>query len=271
VLTAEAYDRSQNKLLTKGSVSTLDNQIDTSTGTVKLRGIFQNENNVLFPNQFVNIKLLVNTIKNSMVVPTAAVQQGNKGAFVYLLKKEPSTTTQVKNKDKKENSKKVTHRVFIKPVKVLVTNDNESAIEGDVLPGQLVVTEGGDKLTENSLVHTVNEQKNFAPYSNSEEGKEALKHDIKKEVNEQKQSFQDIYTKPRMRAVHRDDIKASKYFLLDIDPKFRDLDFRAPSHFNYTRLINNNNFIHTYCLLKLQTTRDDKGKKGIITRKKMND
>lgn len=250
ILRAEAYDRSQNKLLTLGSVSTVDNQIDPSTGTVKLRGIFPNENNVLFPNQFVNIKLLVNTLKNSMAIPTAAVQQGNKGAFVYLLKKELPANTQVnknhaaKNKDNDNDSKKLIYRVFIKPVKVLATNENESAIEGDLLPGQLVVTEGGDKLTDNSLVHTVNEQTNLAPLSTSEGGKEALKNDTKKEVNQEKQSIQDIYTKPRMRAVHKEDIKASKYFLLDIDRKFRDLDFRDSSHFYYTKLMHDYHFIY---------------------------
>lgn len=85
VLTVEAYDRTQNILLATGKLLTIDNQVDPTTGTVKLRAQFANDDNRLFPSQFVNIKLLITTLLNATIVPTAAIQYGSQGPFVYLL------------------------------------------------------------------------------------------------------------------------------------------------------------------------------------------
>ena len=84
-LRAQAYDRAQTHLIATGTLSTVDNQIDTTTGTVKLRAIFENPDNDLFPNQFVNIRLLVDTLHNQVVVPVAAIQRGASGTFVYVV------------------------------------------------------------------------------------------------------------------------------------------------------------------------------------------
>ncbi|HEV2524491.1 MAG TPA: efflux RND transporter periplasmic adaptor subunit [Gammaproteobacteria bacterium] len=131
-LKTEAYDRAQNRLLDSGVLLTVDNQIDPTTGTVKLKANFSNENNTLFPNQFVNVKLLVDTLKSATVLPTAAIQHGEKSAFVYVL-----------NKDK---------TVSVKPVTVIATYVDHAAIAEKALVGQVVVLEGADKLTEGASV-----------------------------------------------------------------------------------------------------------------------
>jgi multidrug efflux system membrane fusion protein len=89
VLRVTAFDRTGSTELTQGKLDTVDNQIDTTTGTVKLRAIFDNEQENLFPNQFVNIKLLVNTLHDADIVPTSAIQRGAPGTFVYLVKHDP--------------------------------------------------------------------------------------------------------------------------------------------------------------------------------------
>src|SRR5207249_4255500 len=85
-LPVTAYDRTGATELAKGRLDTVDNQIDTTTGTVKLRAIFDNDEEILFPNQFVNVKLLVNTLQNADIVPNAAIQRGAPGTFVYVVK-----------------------------------------------------------------------------------------------------------------------------------------------------------------------------------------
>jgi len=84
-LVAEAWDRSNSQKLATGSLLTVDNQIDTTTGTAKLKAVFQNEGNELYPNQFVNIHLILENRPNSLVIPAAAVQTGNGGSFVYVI------------------------------------------------------------------------------------------------------------------------------------------------------------------------------------------
>lgn len=131
-LTVEAYDRTQNKLLAMGTLLTIDNQIDPTTGTVKLKALFPNNDNRLFPNQFVNIKLLVKTIQNATIVPTAAIQNGVQGTYVYLL-----------NKD---------NTVSVKPVTVGATINSDTMVTAGLAPGQIVITEGTDKLVDGSTV-----------------------------------------------------------------------------------------------------------------------
>ena len=84
-LGVEAYDRANVKHLATGQLAMLDNQIDTTTGTLKLRAMFANPDELLYPNQFVNARLLVNTIQNTVRVPVPAVQRGEPGTFVYVI------------------------------------------------------------------------------------------------------------------------------------------------------------------------------------------
>ncbi len=130
-LAVEAYDRSQQTLLAEGVLLTMDNQVDPNTGTVKLRAQFANEKNQLFPSQFVNVKLLVNVLHHATVVQTAAIQYGAKDPFVYLLN--PNDT------------------VTVKPVIVGVTMGEYTTVTG-LGPGQFVVIEGADKLTDGAKV-----------------------------------------------------------------------------------------------------------------------
>jgi membrane fusion protein, multidrug efflux system len=93
-LTATAYDRTRTVKLASGRLTTVDNQIDTTTGTVKIRAQFDNADLTLFPNQFVNIVLIVDELQNATVIPSAAVQRGSPGTFVYLVKPDNSVAVQ---------------------------------------------------------------------------------------------------------------------------------------------------------------------------------
>ena len=128
----QVFNREQNKLLATGKLLTIDNQIDPNTGTVKLKAEFQNNTNVLFPSQFVNARLLVKVIKNATVIPTAAIQYSQNGSFVYILNADKTVTT--------------------KPIIPGITNGNLTSINSGVTPGQLVVTEGADALTNGAKV-----------------------------------------------------------------------------------------------------------------------
>jgi multidrug efflux system membrane fusion protein len=152
-LVAQAWDRGQTKLLATGELLTMDNQINPTTGTVKLRAQFKNDNNALFPSQFVNVKLLVKTLHNATVVPTMAIQNGVKGTFIYVVNAhEDSDNNSKKDKDKEEFT------VTAKPVVVGNTNDDNSVITSGVTPGERLVIEGADKLTDGAKV-TVTEDK----------------------------------------------------------------------------------------------------------------
>jgi multidrug efflux system membrane fusion protein len=133
-LTVQAYDRSQKQLLATGSLLTIDNQIDPTTGTIKLKAQFQNDDHRLFPNQFVNVLLLADTLYNTIVVPTAAIQHGAQGTFVYRLN--------------------TNNTVSVKAVVVGVTQGDMTTISSGVLVRQIVVVEGADKLTNGSAVKT---------------------------------------------------------------------------------------------------------------------
>lgn len=134
-LDVEAYDRQQNKLLATGKLLTMDNQIDPTTGTVKLRAQFPNSDNALFPSQFVNVKLLVKTLTNAVIVPTAAIQYTDKGSYVYVLN---------------ETATKKTVRVA--PITTGITTDDHTVILTGLTPGQSVVVEGADNLMDGSRV-----------------------------------------------------------------------------------------------------------------------
>jgi membrane fusion protein, multidrug efflux system len=131
-LEVDAYSRDDVTKLETGTLLTIDNQIDQTTGTGKLKAIFANKTGELWPNQFVNIHLLLETQKDVTVVPSAAVQRGPQGNYVYVMK--PDKTVEVRN------------------VTIPVTQGNLSAIASGVSPNELVVTDGQDKLQQGSHV-----------------------------------------------------------------------------------------------------------------------
>src|SRR5262249_36154419 len=92
-LTVEAYDRADQKRIAAGELLTVDNQIDQSTGTVRLKGVFPNDDAVLFPNQFVNAHLLLEVKRAAIIAPVAAIQRGAKGTYVYVVKPDHTVET----------------------------------------------------------------------------------------------------------------------------------------------------------------------------------
>ncbi|MGU7772515.1 MdtA/MuxA family multidrug efflux RND transporter periplasmic adaptor subunit [Burkholderia sp. MR1-5-21] len=131
-LSVTAYDRSNTNPLETGSLATLDNQIDTTTGTVKLRATFDNKEGLLFPNQFVNTRLLVNVIRDATIVPTSAVLTGSIGQFVYIVK--PDNT------------------VTVRKVKTGPVDGERTSIVDGIAIGERVVTDGSDRLREGSKI-----------------------------------------------------------------------------------------------------------------------
>jgi multidrug efflux system membrane fusion protein len=131
-LTVTAYDRTDSSKLATGTLETVDNEVDTTTGTVKLRAVFANADSSLFPNQFVNARLLVNTVPGAVVAPLAAVQHGAPGSFVYLIK--PNNT------------------VAVQVVKTGITDDDNVQILDGAKPGDLVVVDGADRLRQGASV-----------------------------------------------------------------------------------------------------------------------
>ena len=131
-LEVDAYSRDDLTKLTTGKLLTIDNQIDQTTGTGRLKAVFENKESALWPNQFVNIHLLLETQKNATVIPSAAVQRGPQGNYVYVMK--PDKTVEVR------------------PVNVAVTQGNVSQVASGVSPGDIVVTDGQDKLQQGSRV-----------------------------------------------------------------------------------------------------------------------
>jgi multidrug efflux system membrane fusion protein len=133
-LTVDAYDRTAQTKIASGKLLTLDNQIDTTTGTVKARAIFDNKNDALFPNQFVNMRLLVNTLENVTLVPSSTIQQNGQTSFVYVIQ------------DNVVHQRKVTPGV---------TDDNKTQVTG-INPGDIVANSNFDKLQENTAVNIAN-------------------------------------------------------------------------------------------------------------------
>lgn len=131
-LTVEAYDRNMKHLIATGTLSSIDNQINTSTGTLQLRGLFDNSHSELFPNEFVNVKLVLDTLKNQMVVPGAAVQNGPSSNFVYIV-----------NPD---------HTVSMRTVTTGLTDGNNISVMKGLTPGDTVVTDGADQLRDGAKV-----------------------------------------------------------------------------------------------------------------------
>jgi multidrug efflux system membrane fusion protein len=131
-LLVEAYDREMRQRLATGSLLTVDNQIDPTTGTVRLKAIFANEKSELFPNQFVNTRLLLDVRRGVTVVPAPAIQRGPQGSFVYVVKADQTVTVQ--------------------PITVDEIQGGEASIKSGLSPGELVVVDGAGRLREGTKV-----------------------------------------------------------------------------------------------------------------------
>jgi multidrug efflux system membrane fusion protein len=134
-IVVEAWDRDVRVKLATGKLLTVDNQIDTTTGTVKLKAEFGNENAALFPNQFVNVRMLLTTLTDATLVPSAAIQRGAPGAFVYVVKDDRTVT--------------------VAPVKLGPVQGETTAIASGLTPGDSVVVDGADKLREGARVEVI--------------------------------------------------------------------------------------------------------------------
>jgi membrane fusion protein, multidrug efflux system len=131
-LTVEAFDRDNTSKITAGKLLTIDNQIDPTTGTYKLKAVFKNEDNALFPNQFVNVHLLVDTLHNVVLVPTTAILRGSQGVYVFAVGSDGT--------------------VKVKPVTVANANGNITGVSAGIKTGDVVVVDGQDKLQNGSKV-----------------------------------------------------------------------------------------------------------------------
>jgi multidrug efflux system membrane fusion protein len=146
----DAYDRSGANKLATGRLLTFDNQIDTTTGTVKLKAEFPNQDGVLFPNQFVNVRMAVQTKVDATLVPTAAIQRGAPGTFVFMVRQDQT--------------------VSVTAVKVGTTEGETTEIQSGVEPGNLVVVDGADKLREGSKIELVDPAARAAQSANPPKG-----------------------------------------------------------------------------------------------------
>jgi membrane fusion protein, multidrug efflux system len=140
-LSVDAFDRAQQTKLGTGKLLTFDNQIDTTTGTVKMRALFDNKNNALFPNQFVNSRLLVDTEHGATLIPTSAIQHNGETAFVYVIQND---TAQIRN------------------IKAGVADAGHTAVTG-ISPGDVVANSSFDKLQNNSKVAITQQAQPAAP------------------------------------------------------------------------------------------------------------
>lgn len=131
-LPVEAWDRDLKNRLANGTLLAIDNQIDPTTGTVKLKALFSNENSTLFSNQFVNARLLVNTLRSVVLVPAAAIQRSPQSTFVWVVK--PDST------------------VEMRPVEVQLTEGDRAAVRKGIADGESVVVDGVDKLQPGTKV-----------------------------------------------------------------------------------------------------------------------
>ena len=134
-LTVEAWDREQRVMLATGKVSTIDNTIDPVTGTIKVKAEFANADGSLFPNQFVNIKLQVNTLESALSVPSAAIQRGAVGTFVYVVKPDNS--------------------IAIRRVRSGAAEGDSVSVQGELEAGERVVTDGADRLRDGAKVEVI--------------------------------------------------------------------------------------------------------------------
>ncbi len=131
-LPVEAWDRDLKRKLATGTLLAIDNQIDPSTGTIRMRARFANEDSALYPNQFVNVRLLVDTLRRTVLIPTAAIQRSPQSAYVYVVK--PDSTVEMRTVD------------------VQLTEGDTTSVQKGVFAGEVVVVDGVDKLQPGTLV-----------------------------------------------------------------------------------------------------------------------
>lgn len=142
-LPVEIFDREQKRKLAQGNLLTIDNQIDTTTGTVKLKALLPNQGSELFPNQFVNARLRVDTLKQALVVPVAAIQRGPQGNFVYVVTEEQTAV--------------------MRKVRLGQTQEGRTVITAGLNPGDQVVVDGADRLREGAKVDAKPYENGAAP------------------------------------------------------------------------------------------------------------
>jgi membrane fusion protein, multidrug efflux system len=131
-LEVQAWNRDDTQQIADGRLETIDNQIDPNTGTFRLKGVFDNRDNALYPNQFVNARLQVYTRKNAITIPSVAVQRGSQGTYVYVVKQDKSAES--------------------RPVKLALTEGTVAVLDSGVNPGELVITDGQEKLQPGNKV-----------------------------------------------------------------------------------------------------------------------
>jgi multidrug efflux system membrane fusion protein len=131
-MAVDAYDRSGKTRLASGTLLTVDNQIDPTTGTIKLKAQFANDDSTLFPNQFVNARMLLDVRRDSILIPSAAVLRGTQGTFVYVVKDDKT--------------------VAVRPINVAASEGETAAIGSGLAPGENIVVDGTDKLREGAKV-----------------------------------------------------------------------------------------------------------------------
>jgi multidrug efflux system membrane fusion protein len=136
-LPVEAYNQGDTVKLASGYLLTADNQIDTTTGTDKLKAVFDNKDQALFPNQFVNIHLVMEDRPNALVVPSAAIQSGNQGSYVWMVDTDPA---------------KKTSAARIQTVKIALAEGQVTILDSGLEPGQQVVVDGADRLRAGQIV-----------------------------------------------------------------------------------------------------------------------
>ncbi len=151
-LPVDAYDREQKVKLDSGFLLTVDNQIDTTTGTVKLKAQFPNANLALFPNQFVNTRMLLDTKREVTVIPAAAMQRGAQGTYVYVVNKADNTAS-------------------LRVIKFGTAEGERMEVTSGLAPGELVVVDGSDRLREGAKVELAEKRPTFTPSPDGGGGK----------------------------------------------------------------------------------------------------
>ncbi|MEO8136682.1 MAG: MdtA/MuxA family multidrug efflux RND transporter periplasmic adaptor subunit, partial [Betaproteobacteria bacterium] len=146
-LAVDAYDREQKVKLTTGVVVTIDNQIDPTTGTIRLKAQFPNDDERLFPNQFVNVRVLIETLHDAVLIPTPAIQRGTQGTFVYIVN--------------------VDMTVSVRPVTLGPAQAESTSIAKGLVAGDKVVVDGADKLREGGKVELITREAQRAPGPNA--------------------------------------------------------------------------------------------------------
>lgn len=131
-LPVDAYDRAMSQKIATGTLDAVDSEISTTTGTVKMRAMFNNDNSALFPNQFVNVRLLVDTLHNLVIVPVTAIMRGSQGTYVFVVKAD--------------------HTVTMRTVILGAQDADNIAIAKGLNPGETVVTDGADRLSDGVTV-----------------------------------------------------------------------------------------------------------------------